>query len=452
MTHEYDLVILGAGPGGTRAAQDGVRLGLKTALVEKADLGGTCLNWGCIPTKLFLGSTAVAPLLHSQKKLKGANGELAFNMPSILQRKDRFLKGSRQAVGKQLTGLNVTIFTGEGRLKDRNTLLVSGAENHEVTFKKLVIATGSSPAAFPNLEPDGDCVLNSDHATTLDEAPESMIIVGAGAIGLEMGDYFSRLGTKITLVEGMDRLVPTEDADIGEAMRKILKREGWAIHTGKKVASLKTINGNAVLTFEDGETLTAAKSLMAAGRTPNGNGLNIEVTGAEILGAGWIKTNASLLAADNIYAIGDVNGRTLLAHAADHQARYVVRHAAGKTTAAYESGPIPACVYGHTEILRVGPTMQELEDAGHEVAVTSAQLVANPIAQSYGTTQGFIKALWVDSKVRSIAAIGHGVSHLVTAATIIVKQQWTQDDVHSIIWAHPTLDEALEMALIAPYQ
>ena len=447
----YDCIVIGAGPGGMRAAMQAAQAGLSTALVEKEDLGGTCLNWGCIPTKLFLGSTAAGPMLHVQQKLKGAEGHLRFDLAAMQQRKDRFLKGSRTAVGKQLQALGVDVFSGTAAFRGPGTLAVTNAQGTtELAFAQCVVATGSMPAAFPGLEPDGDCVLHSSHVLTLTEAPESMIIVGAGAIGLEMGDVFSRLGTKITIVEGMDRLAPTEDADIADVLTKQLKREGWTIHTGRKVASLRTVNGAAVLTFEDGETLTAAKSLMAAGRKPASAGLQIEAAGGTTVGSGWIKTDGCLRASDTVYAIGDINGRTLLAHAADHQARYVVRHMCGKEQAEYASGPMPACIYGHTEVMRVGATAAELKAAGKSVEVSVSQLIANPIAQSYGTTHGFVKVLWVEGKMAGIAAVGHGVSHLVAAATIMVAQQWTEKDVHSIIWAHPTLDEALEAAATAP--
>lgn len=447
----YDCIVIGAGPGGMRAAMDAAQAGLRTALVEKEDLGGTCLNWGCIPTKLFLGSTAAAPMLHSQEKLKSASGTLSFDLPAMQTRKDRFLKGSRTAVGKQLQALGVDVHTGAARFKDAATLVVDKADGAvELGFRHCIVATGSMPTAFPGLEPDGDCVLHSSHVLTLTEAPASMIVVGAGAIGLEMGDFFNRLGTEITIVEGMDRLAPTEDADIGDVLAKQLKREGWKIHTGRKVASLKTVDGKAVLSFEDGETLTADKSLMAAGRKPASGTLNLDAIGAKTVGAGWIVTDGCLKASDNVFVIGDVNGRTLLAHAADHQARYVVRHICGKAQGDYVSGPMPACIYGHTEVMRVGPTVAELKAAGKAVEASVSQLIANPIAQSYGTTHGFVKVLWVEGRMAGIAAVGHGVSHLISAATIMVKQQWTVEDVHSIIWAHPTLDEALELAATAP--
>ncbi len=448
----YDCLVIGAGPGGMRAAMEAARSGLSTALVEQGDLGGTCLNQGCIPTKLFLGATAAKPMLETQQKLKTGSGEVHFDLTAIQQRKERFLKGSRTAVSKQLQTLGVALHTGTARFTGTNALTVAHADGTETTlaFTHAIVATGSMPAAFPGLEPDGEAVLHSTHALALATAPASLLIVGAGAIGLEMGDFFSRLGTAITLVEGMDTLAPTEDPDIGDALRKHLKREGWSIHTGRKVASLRTENGKAVLTFADGETLTADKALMAAGRKPCSASLHPETAGMTTVGAGWIQTNAHLMATPSIYAVGDVNGRTLLAHAADHQARYVVRHMKGTTKIPYASGPMPACIYGHTEVMRVGPTTAELQKAGRKVEVSSAQLIANPIAQSYGTTHGFVKVLWAENRMVGIAAVGHGVSHLVSVATIMVSRAWRVEDVHGIVWAHPTLDEALGMAATAP--
>lgn len=458
MTREqYDLVVLGAGPGGSRAALLAAQAGMKTALVERDDLGGTCLNWGCIPTKMLLGATASRPLLDIQKKQKSASGEISFSLEALQQKKDRFIKGSRQALGKQLKQAGVAVFAGTGKLAGTHEIQVETADGTETfEFKKLIIATGSIPASFPGLQADGDCVLDSSHMLGLNEAPESLIIVGGGAIGLEMGDLFSRFGTAITIVEALPHLAPSEDADIGEALQKALKREGWTIHTGKRVSSLVTESGKATLTFEDSTQITADKALMAAGRAPATSELQLDKAGISTTPRGWIETDSQLCAAKDIYIIGDVNGKTLLAHAAEHQARYVISLLSGKTSSEYLPPAMPSCVYGHMEVMRVGATAAELLAAGHKVFVSRAMLIANPIAQSYGTTQGFVKAVWVEKdgvlRLYGMAATGHGVSHLVGAATIMVEQRWQQHNIHDIIYAHPTLDEALEAALSAPLE
>lgn len=452
----YDVVILGAGPGGSRAALEAAAAGLRVAIVDKGSFGGTCLNWGCIPTKLLLGGTAAHPLLEVQKKLKTAQGTIDFDLTALQARKTRFINGTRQALEKQLRQAGIEVITGTARLAGPGHVeVVDGEGTRELAARNVIVATGSVPASFPGLAPDGDAVLDSTALLDVTEVPDSLIIVGGGAIGLEMGDFFSRLGTAITIVEGLDRLAPTEDPEIGQTLGKLLKREGWAIHTGRRVASLSTVEGKAQLRFEDGTELVADKALMAVGRRPSTTGLGLETAGATLRGAGWVETNDHLLAAPGLYAIGDVNGRTLLAHAADHQARFVISHiASGSASSAsgYPAPVMPSCIYGHTEVMRAGATVAELVASGHDVHVSTSQLIANPIAQAYGTTGGFIRVLWVEGQVRGISAVGHGVSHLVTLATVIVSQRWRREDVHGIIFAHPTLDEALEAALLAPSQ
>jgi dihydrolipoamide dehydrogenase len=412
-------------------------------------VGGTCLNRGCIPTKQYLGGTASIPLLHGARTHKLAEGSIAPDLRGLKARKDRFIKASRQAVEKQLATAGARLIFGEGRISAPGQLEVATSQGVEAcAWNALVLATGSHPASFPGVAADHDCVLDSTDMLELEEAPDDLIVVGAGAIGLEMADFFSRLGTKITLVEGCARLAPTEDPELGESLRKIYSREGWAIHTGRNVAGLATRNGRAELRFADGEELGAAKALLAVGRRPNSAGLGLENVGLAP-SPGWLPVDACLRVAPNVYAIGDVNGKSLLAHAADHQARYAVEHAAGKILVPYAPPPMPACIYGHTEVMRVGPSVAELRGR-QGIECSRSNMIANPIAQGYCATQGYIKVFWEKGRVCGISALGHGVSHLVGIAGVIVTQGWHAEDIHRIIWAHPTLDEALEAALSAP--
>jgi len=443
------LCILGAGPGGLRAAFEGLRLGFEVTLIERDLVGGTCLNRGCIPTKQYLGGTASMPLLHASRTHKLAEGSISPSLRGLKAKKDRFVKASRQAVEKQLATTGARLLFGEGRVSAPGQMEVATSQGAQAcAWDALIIATGSQPASFPGVAADHDCVLDSTDALELEEAPESLIVVGAGAIGLEMADFFSRLGAKITLVEGCAQLAPSEDPELGESLRKFYSREGWDIHTGRNVVGLATQGGKAVLRFADGEELAAAKSLLAVGRRPNSAGLGIEKLGLE-LKPGWLPVDECLRLAPKVYAVGDVNGKSLLAHAADHQARYAVEHAAGKISGPYTPPPMPACIYGHMEVMRVGPSAAEL--SGRQgIECSRSNMIANPIAQAYCATQGFIKVFWEGGQVCGISALGHGVSHLVGIAGVIVTQGWKAEDIHRIIWAHPTLDEALEAALNAP--
>ena len=447
----YDLAIIGGGPGGTRAAFEAAARGMKTVLIEAGSLGGTCLNAGCIPTKMLLGSTACLESFTAQKKYKAAEGEITFSLKALHDRKNRFVKGSRDALGKQLTTAGVTVLAGRATFSGPSSLAVSLADNGEqrIEFAHCIVATGSVPAAFPGLSADGVHVLTSTDFLELSQVPEDIIIIGGGVIGLEIGNIYHRLGAKIAVVEALERIAATEDEEVSLTLRKYYERNGWKFFTGKKVASVVSEGGKTALAFNDGTTLTAAKALVAVGRSYTTMELACDVASISLEKQGNIKTDAFLQAAKNIYAIGDVNGRTLLAHAADHQARYVVARIAGDMTEPYAYGAMPACIYGHMEVMRVGPTARELKQAGHAVAISRTELIANPIIQSYGTTHGFIKVAWVDGKVQSITAVGHGVSHLVTLAAIMVTEKWTKKNIHSVIFAHPTLDEALESAMLA---
>ena len=447
--NSQQLCILGAGPGGLRAAFEGLALGFEVTLVERELVGGTCLNKGCIPTKQYLGGTACLPLLHGARAHKLAEGAISPKLHALKAKKDRFIKASRQAVEKNLATAGVRLLFGQGRISAPGQMeTATGAGVQHCAWDRLILATGSHPASLPGAAADHDCVLDSTDVLELEDAPESLIVVGAGAIGLEMADFFSRLGAKIILVEGCAQLAPAEDPELGESLRKIYAREGWEIHTGRHVAGLVTQNGQAALRFADGEELRAAKALLAVGRRPNSTGLGLE--NLELAPEpGWLSVDECLRLASNVYAVGDVNGKSLLAHAADHQARYAVAHAAGKSSGPYAPPPMPACIYGHMEVMRVGPSVSELRNR-QGIACSRANMVANPIAQGYCATQGFIKVFWEEDRVCAISALGHGASHLVGIAGVIVTQGWQAEDIHRIIWAHPTLDEALETALCAP--
>lgn len=450
---KYDLIVIGAGAAGSKAALEGAALGLKTMIVEQAFVGGTCVNAGCIPTKLLLGYSSAIPQLAAQVKLKNLSGEIKADLPGMQERKNRYIKGLRSALEKSFAGAGVEHVHGKAVFTGPKTLKITPGEGeaYEAEFGKCIVAAGSTPASFPGLKADGANVMTSTGLLNLSEVPESLIIVGGGVIGLELGAFYWRLGTNITVVEAMDRIALSEDPEISAALHKQLVRDGWKIHVNRRVKSVATEGGEAVLTFEDGEELRAAKAMIAVGRSPASKALDVEKAGLKTFRAGWIETDQYLMAAPDIYVVGDVNGRVLLAHAGEHQAEYAARHAAGKESAPYDDSAMPACVYGHYEMMHVGPHAHQLAEAFKDktVEVSTSQLIANPISQSYGATHGFVKIAWVDGKVHSVSAWGHGVSHLIGLATVMVKEHW---EAPRIIFAHPTLDESLKSALLSKRQ
>lgn len=448
-----DILIIGGGPAGYEAAAHAGKLGLKTVLVEKEHLGGTCLNWGCIPTKLFLGATAAVEELSAQARLRLASGSLAVDLPALQKRKGQLLKGSRQAIAARLAKAGVTVVEGAGALLSPGVAEAVTPEGAvRLSYRTLLLATGSRPAAFPGLVPDGETILDSTAALDLEAAPPSLLVVGSGAIGLEMGQFFHRLGAKITLIEAAAELAPLEDPEIGAALRSIFKRKGWEIHLGAKVERLRAVDGQAEAVLSTGQTLTAAKALLAVGRRPNTESLGLEKLGVRFTPAGYILTDDHLRAAEGVYAPGDVNGRILLAHAASHQALHCVDHAAGRTTAPYDGALTPSCVYGAPEVMRVGRLAAELRQAGREPLVSRFQLAANPIAQAYAAPHGLVKCVWDGERLAGVTAVGHGVAALTVPASLMIQAGWTRTQAESFIFPHPALDEALKEALLAPLQ
>ncbi|WP_031481908.1 dihydrolipoyl dehydrogenase family protein [Maridesulfovibrio frigidus] len=448
----YDLVVVGAGPGGFDAATEAAALGIKVALVEKDLLGGTCLNVGCIPTKLYLGATSPVEDLAAQVKAKVATGDIQINFEALCTKKDRFVAGTRKAMMQKLKALGIDFYPATAKIIEAGKVEVSHPEEEAVLeYKNLILATGSHPTVFPGLDPDNETVLDNAGFLALTEMPESLLVIGAGFIGLEMAQIAHRTGTKITIVDALDRIAVYEDPEVSKTLHSVFKRHKWDIKLGVKVKTVTAENGKAILRTEDGIEIIAEKALIAVGRRPNSKDLGLENCGATTVDPGFVEINENLEAAPNVYAIGDLNGKMLLAHAASHQAGYVVRRIAGKDTAPYTHAPIPSILYGSPETMRVGRMVSDLEGEG-DVKVSSFKLVANPIAQSYALTQGFVKVVWLDDKVAGITAVGHHVSGFTTAAAMIVQEAWTEDDLHNIIFPHPSLDEALLGALKAERQ
>lgn len=446
---QYDLVIIGAGPGGYDCAVQAAALGLRTALVERDALGGTCLNRGCVPTKLMLGATASIEELQAQAKVKIAQGQINVDWSALHSRKEKLLAGSRKAMAAKLKTAGVDLYEGHARILGPGRVEVS-AETASVVLQgtDLVLATGCRPSSFPGLTPDGDAVLDSDAFLALPEMPKSLIVVGAGFIGLEMAQAAHRMGAQIHLFDALDRVAAYEDPEVSKTLQSVFRRWKWKVKTGVKVASVVTENAEAVLTLEDGTRVEAEKALIAVGRRPNTEELGLDNLDVELRGPGWVVVDEHLRATEHVYALGDVNGRIQLAHAASDQARYLARLLAGKIDTPYDSGPVPSVLYGSPECLRVGVMAEELESQGKACRVTTSPWAANPIAQAHAATQGFVKVVWHDDHVVGITAVGHDASRFAAAATIMVRDAWTRQQAEELIFAHPTLDEALMHALL----
>ncbi|EMG38384.1 pyruvate/2-oxoglutarate dehydrogenase complex, dihydrolipoamide dehydrogenase component [Desulfocurvibacter africanus PCS] len=444
-----DLFIIGSGPGGYAAALEAVGLGLKVVLAEKNVLGGTCLNVGCIPTKLFLGATAAVDELDAQARLKLATGEVKVDFGALQTRKSKILSATRKGMMVKLQQLGVTLLMGEARLTGPNEALVQADGEQRVEFRHAVLATGGQPLAVPGLEPDGKTILNSDHLLDQGRPPRSLMIIGGGYIGLELGQVFHRLGTSITVIDAAERLAPQEDPEVSVELGKIFRRKGWNILTGTKVRGLSAKEDRAEVTLGSGDLISAEKALVAVGRKPVSDRLGLETAGCRTTAQGFVATDTFLRAAPTVFAVGDVNGRFMLAHAAETQGRYVARLAAGRTRKPFDPGVVPSCIYGSPETMRAGRMAHELKAEGKEALVSRFQLVANPIAQAHGATSGFVKIVWSGDTVVGACGVGHGVSHLATLAAVMIRESWTAREVERTVFPHPSVDEALMEALRA---
>lgn len=450
---KFDAIIIGGGPGGAKTARILAIGGKSVALVESAQWGGVCLNCGCIPTKMLLGATAPKALLRGLERQRVAKGGIDVEYEALQKRIQRYTRASSQTLAKGLEDAGVSLFNGRGICSGPHSVRLlgpDGSETGRLTADTIILACGTRSAAFPGLVPDHDAILDSTDLLAIPTVPESLIIVGAGAIGLEMGDFFSAMGCTVTMVEAAPQLAPTEDADIARELQKLLAKTGRVCLTGVKASSLLTSEGKAVLKLDDGQELTADKALVAVGRTPNTAGLEAEKAGCSLNKRGFVSVDEHLRAAPTVYAIGDINGKTLLAHAAEHQGAYVARHILGADQGAYDPGPVPSCIYGALEVMRVGKTAKEALAEGSDIAVSRALLTGNAIAQAGGDASGFVKVVWQKDRMLGIAALGHGVSHLVTAAQLLLLGQYSGEKLHSFMFAHPTLDEALGVAVQAP--
>ncbi len=446
----YDLIIIGAGSAGTQAAIDAAKQGKKTALIESGFIGGTCLNSGCVPTKFLLCNTAAKPIMAAQEALGALSGHIDFSLSKIQEIKSAYLANARITLEKELAKAGVIYLKGKAQFSGPQALTVNlHSQEVTLTFTKCIVATGSTPAAFPNLKADGKRVIGSSSAINLKEVPKSLILVGGGPIGLELGEFFYRLGTKITLIDKAPRLLAMEDPDISSTMLTHLTASGWDIHLDKNIASVSTQGESAVLTLDTGESFTANYALVAIGRRPNLAGLAPEKANIPLKPNGFIETNPYLQATEHIYAAGDITAKLMLANAAVDQAKYVVRHLMGNETTPYTPPFIPSCVYGSLECMRVGPTVTDLLKTGKTITTTKVPLTVNHIANAYASTTGFVKMAFCNNELQSVAAIGASVSELISYAAMLVANKTQKIDFTIPLTASPTFSEILLSALLA---
>ena len=445
----YDVVVLGAGTGGYVAAIRASQLGLRTALVESGKLGGTCLHIGCIPTKALLESSELLYKVRDRGKEFGIlTDEVGYDFEQIASRRDAVVEQLHRGVQGLMRKNKVGVVMGRGRLRDRNTIEVDG---RGLEAKNLIIATGSAPKALPGLDFDGRRIINSDHATLARELPDSVCIIGAGAVGVEFATFYHQMGVKVTLVEALDRLVPLEDEEVSRELLKHFQKAGIDCRLSAKVEEAKTAREGVSVRLSEGE-IWARQLLVAVGRSPNTRDVGLEEAGVELNQRGDIKVDEwQRTSVPEIHAIGDAVGGFLLAHVAAHEGIVAAEDIAGKRITPMEQALVTRCTYSHPQIASMGLTERQARDAGHEVRTGKFPFSANGRALIHGETAGFAK-LVADAKTGQLLGahiIGVEATELVAEGALAALFGGDGWEIGRNIHPHPTLSEALGEAALA---
>jgi dihydrolipoamide dehydrogenase len=442
---DYDLIVIGSGPGGYHAAIRAAQLGLRVACVERDALGGVCLNTGCIPTKA---------LLHVAETLRGAKHArdfgVDFGTPSVdVGAIDRWKQGVvakvSGGVGQLFKGNKIDVIEGEARVVDEHAIEVGG---RRVTFDKLIVATGSRPMTLPGFDTDGDTIVDSTGALLLSEVPERFLCLGGSAIGLEFADVYEGLGSEVTVVEMLDQIVPTADPDIVKELRKAMEGRGITIKTSTKAVSQRRADDGIEVTLEtkDGgtETIVVDKILVSIGRRPNGAGLGLEEIGVDVDERGYIGVNDQLqTSVPHVYAIGDVARPPLLAHKAMKEGLVAAEHASGKQVA-YDT-LVPSVIYTSPELASVGMTEAEAKEAGFDVRIGTFRVPILGRAVALGVAHGLVKLVG-DAKTDLLLGfhmVGPAAGDIVAEATLALEMGATIEDLALTQHAHPTISEGI---------
>ncbi|MGG3737930.1 dihydrolipoyl dehydrogenase [Aeribacillus pallidus] len=466
MAHEYDLVILGGGTGGYVAAIRAAQLGLKTAVVEKGKLGGTCLHKGCIPSKALLRSAEVYATTKRGDEFGVVASDVKLDFAKVQERKNKIISQLHAGVQSLMKKGKIDVYEGTGRILGPSifspmpgTISVemnNGEENEMLVPKNVIIATGSRPRTLPGLNIDGEYVLSSDEALELETLPSSIIIVGGGVIGIEWASMLSDFGVEVTVVEYADRIVPTEDHEISKEMQRLMKKKGVTIVTNAKVLPETLVKGDGQVQISaevkgEQKQFTAEKLLVSVGRQANVEGIGLENTDI-VVEKGFIKVNEFFQTKEShIYAIGDVIGGLQLAHVASHEGIIAVEHIAGEKPDPMDYTLVSKCIYSNPEIASVGLTEQEAKEKGHNVKVGKFSFRAIGKALVFGESDGFVKIV-ADKDTDDILGvhmIGPHVTDMISEAGLARVLDATPWEVAHTIHPHPTLSEAIGEAALA---
>ena len=452
---DFDLIIIGAGPGGYVAAIRAAQLGMKVACVEKEKtLGGTCLNIGCIPSKALLNSSEKFTEISKHAEEHGiSTGKVDLDLSKLMQRKNKIVKQLTSGIGFLFKKNKITHLQGSASFVDKKTIKVASSDGEKnYTAKNFIIATGSSSIAIDAIPVDEKQIVTSTGALALEAVPQSLLVIGGGYIGLEMGSVWSRLGSKVTVVEALDRIVPTMDEEIAKEFMKSLKKQGLEFKLSHKVIATKASKSGVEVSMESSDKKQITEKydvvLMSVGRKPNTEGLNLEGIGVKLNDKKAIEINNQFKTnIENIFAIGDVVPGPMLAHKAEEEGVACVEFISGqKPHINYDI--IPAIVYTNPEVASVGKTESQLKEAKADYKVGKFPFMANGRALTTSSTEGFVKIL-ADTKTDTILGahiIGHDAGQLIAEIVTTMEFGGSSEDIARICHAHPTTSEAVKEA------
>lgn len=454
----YDLIVIGSGPGGYVAAIRAAQLGLKVAVAERAELGGICLNWGCIPTKALLKSASVFQYLQHAAEYGIIASESTVDFPAIIKRSrdvaDQMSKGIQFLLKKN----KVEHLQGFGKVKPGKIVEVTDNAGVKTDYSAshIIIATGARSRELPNLKQDGKKIIGYREAMTLPVQPKSMVVVGSGAIGSEFAYFYHSLGTKVTLVEVLPNIVPVEDEEVSKALERSFKKAGMKIMTGVSVESIDS-SGEVckvlVKTKKGDEVIECDIVLSAVGIATNIEGIGLEDTGIKTDRGKIVVDEYYRTSAEGYYAIGDIVHGPALAHVASHEGIICVEKIAGKHVEPLDYGNIPGCTYTHPEVASVGMTEKAAREAGHEILVGKFPFTASGKATASGARDGFIKVIFDAKYGEWLGAhmIGDNVTEMIAEVVVARKLETTGREIIEAVHPHPTMSEAIMEAVAQAY-
>jgi dihydrolipoamide dehydrogenase len=455
----YDLVVIGSGPGGYVAAIRASQLGMKVGVIEKAELGGVCLNWGCIPTKSLLKSAQVFEYLnHAQDYGINIEGKATADFPAMIKRSRDVAGGMSKGIQFLFKKNNIEVIEGTAKLtKDKKVEITKNDGKMEtVEAKNILLATGARSRQLPNLPQDGKKIIGYRKALTLDKQPESMVVVGSGAIGSEFAYFYSSIGTNVTLVEYLDNVVPLEDEEVSRQLARSFKKAGIKVMTGSEVTSVDTSGDKVkvvVKTKKGEENIEADIVLSAVGISPNIEDIGLEKAGVEVE-KGRVKVDEYYrTTAEGIYAIGDIVPGQALAHVASAEGIICVEKIAGVEVEPLNYGNIPACTYTSPEVASVGMTEKAAKEAGYELKIGKFPYSASGKASAAGQKEGFIKLIF-DARYGEVLGahmIGANVTEMIAELVTARKLETTGHEIIKSVHPHPTMSEAVMEAAAAAY-